>query len=86
MQLLFINFKNVKNMIVFKNKEVINLKELSEMTGLAKSTLWKKTMNRSVPHYKVGKMLYFNVSEIYQWLQKDKVQTAEEITKEVEPI
>jgi excisionase family DNA binding protein len=55
-------------------KEVINLKELSQMTGLSKSCLWKKTMSRQIPHYKVGKLCYFNVSEINKWLQSNRVE------------
>jgi predicted DNA-binding transcriptional regulator AlpA len=68
--------------MLYNNKEVINLKELSQMTGLSKSTLWKKTMNREIPHYKVSKMLFFNVAEINKWLQSNKVQTKEEIIAE----
>jgi excisionase family DNA binding protein len=60
-------------------KEVINLKELATYTGLSRSTLWKKTMNRSIPFFRVGKLCYFNVAEINQWLQSNRVETIEEL-------
>jgi excisionase family DNA binding protein len=63
-------------------KEVINLKELCEYTGLSKSTIWKKTSNKTIPHYKVGKMLYFNIKEINSWLQSNRVETEEAIREE----
>jgi excisionase family DNA binding protein len=53
-------------------KEVINLRELSEYTGLSRSYLWKLTMSRQVPFYRVGKLCYFNVKEINQWLQSKR--------------
>ncbi len=68
-------------MLETPTKEVINLKELAEYTGLSKSTLWKKTMNRSIPFYRVGKLCYFNVKEINQWLQSNRVETIEELKK-----
>jgi excisionase family DNA binding protein len=63
-------------------KEVFNLKELCEYTGLSKSTIWKKTSNKTIPHYKVGKMLYFNIKEINSWLQSNRVETEEAIREE----
>ncbi len=53
-------------------KEVINLRELSEYTGLSRSYLWKLTMSRQVPFYRVGKLCYFNDKEINQWLQSKR--------------
>jgi excisionase family DNA binding protein len=70
-------------MLSTPQKEVINLKELATYTGLSKSTLWKKTMARTIPHFKVGKMLYFNVAEINKWLQTNRVETIEEIKKTI---
>jgi predicted DNA-binding transcriptional regulator AlpA len=59
-------------------KEVINLKELSLLTGLSKSTLYKKTCNKSVPYFKLGSTLYFKTSEIIDWMLQNRVVTPEQ--------
>lgn len=73
-------------MTVKIEKEVINLTELSAYTGLSKSTIWKKTSKRTIPHYKVGKMLYFNIKEINSWLQSNRVETEEALKEEARKI
>ena len=59
-------------------KEVINLKELSLLTGLSKSTLYKRTCNKSVPYFKLGSTLYFKTSEIMDWMLQNRVVTPEQ--------
>jgi excisionase family DNA binding protein len=73
-------------MTVKIEKEVINVIELSAYIGLSKSTIWKKTSNKSIPHYKVGKMLYFNIKEINSWLQSNRVETEEALKEEAREI
>jgi excisionase family DNA binding protein len=73
-------------MTVKIEKEVINLIELSAYIGLSKSTIWKKTSNRTIPHFKVGKMLYFNIKEINSWLQSNRVETEEALKEEARKI
>jgi predicted DNA-binding transcriptional regulator AlpA len=69
-------------MTVKIEKEVINVIELSDYIRLSKSTIWKKTSNRTIPHFKVGKMLYFNIKEINSWLQSNRVETEEALKEE----
>jgi excisionase family DNA binding protein len=73
-------------MTVKIEKEVINVIELSAYIGLSKSTIWKKTSNKSIPHYKMGKMLYFNIKEINSWLQSNRVETEEALKEEAREI
>jgi excisionase family DNA binding protein len=73
-------------MLLKIEKEVINLIELSAYIGLSKSTIWKKTSNRTIPHFKVGKMLYFNIKEINSWLQSNRVETEEALKEEARKI
>jgi excisionase family DNA binding protein len=64
-------------------KEVMNLKDVAKYTGLSTSTIYKKTMNREIPHYKVSKTLFFKFEEIKKWLLSNKVETAFEIRKKI---
>jgi len=51
------------------NKTVFNVTEVSEFLGLAKSTVYKLTMSKKIPHYKKLKHLYFIRTEIENWVK-----------------
>jgi excisionase family DNA binding protein len=57
--------------------------ELAEaVTGLSRSTLYKKTHRREIPHRHVHGRLYFRRSELEAWLDGGRRATAEEIAHE----
>lgn len=54
-------------------KNVLTLNDVSALTGLSKSWLYKATCDRKIPHYKpFGKMLYFDRKEIEDWMRQGK--------------
>lgn len=56
--------------IINASKEVLTSDEAARYMGISKSTLYKLTMNKKIPHYKpFGKMCYFKRLELEQWLQ-----------------
>lgn len=60
-------------------KEVINLKEFSELTGLSRSTIYKKTMNKTLTHYKVGRLCYFKLDDVKKYLLANKVDSEDQL-------
>ena len=62
-------------------KSVLTLEEVCLLTGLAKSTVYKMTANRVIPHYHCGdngKHLYFRKDEVEGWLTRNKVSSQTE--------
>ena len=59
--------------------DVLNLNQASEYISLSKSAIYKKTSDRTIPHFKQGKKLYFKRSELNEWLTKQKILTNDEI-------
>ena len=60
------------------NKSVLNFDEVAVYTGLSKSTLYKLTCSKKIPHYKPsGKLLYFDRKELDSWLLQNRVHTTE---------
>ena len=43
--------------------------EASELLRTSKSTLYKMTMNNTIPHYKVGRGLRFKKDELIQFVE-----------------
>ncbi len=61
-------------------KEVLNFKEACLYLELSESHLYKLTSTRQIPHYcPNGKKLYFNRTELDQWLQRKRLSSTEDI-------
>lgn len=61
---------------------LINIQAAAVLLNLAVSTLYEKTSERSIPHYKHGKKILFKKSELLAWIESRKVASAQEIKKE----
>lgn len=82
--------KNIENRLdrieklLLSQKTVLNFDELVEYTGLSRSYLYKLTSKGDIPFYRPnGKQLYFNKTEIDEWLLRNRSKTNEEIQKDV---
>ncbi len=60
----------------------MNVKEASAFLNLAVTTLYEKTSERTIPHYKNGKKITFRRSELIEWVQSKKVKTADDFEQE----
>ena len=71
--------EEIKKYSLMAAKEVLLVDDVSILTGISKSTIYKMTCNRSIPHYKPnGKCLYFDKREIENWMRQNRVNTNEE--------
>ena len=58
--------------------ELLNMQQASEYLNLSKSSIYKLTMKREIPHFKRGK-LYFKRSELQAWMTTNRIETKAEI-------
>ena len=66
-----------------QNKIVLNIDEVAQFTGLSKLYLYKLTSKNEIPHSKPnGKNIFFNKSEIEEWLLRNRQATNEELEAE----
>lgn len=60
-------------------KNVLTLEDVSLLTGLSKSHLYRLTCTRQIPFYKPnGKQIYFDRAEIESWMKQNRVATQQE--------
>jgi excisionase family DNA binding protein len=64
------------------SKNILNLDDLSHLTGLSKSHIYKLTASSKIPHYKQSSHLYFDRLEIEAWLKENRIKTQSEIEQE----
>lgn len=62
-----------------KESKLMNVTEVAEYLNLAISSIYGLVHQRKIPSYKVGKKLYFEVSEIDAWIHSGKNKTNNEI-------
>ena len=68
---------------LYLNKNVLSFDEASKFLNLSKSDLYKLTSACLIPHYKPqGKMLYFDKSELEEWLRQNPVKTQAQISEQ----
>lgn len=66
--------------LLLSQKTVLNFDEVAAYTGLSKSYLYKLTSTGGIPCYKPqGKMIYFNKTEIDNFLMQNRKATNEEL-------
>ena len=61
------------------DENFLNIDEAAKFLGIQRSTLYKYTCFKIVPHYKPGKKLYFVKSELIDWVKNSPVRTIDEI-------
>lgn len=65
---------------------LINVQEAAALLNLAVTTLYEKTSEKLIPHYKHGKKIMFKKSELLAWVESRKVPTIHEVRKEAASI
>jgi len=61
------------------NERPLTLEEAADYLRLEKSTLYKFTYGKKIPHYKPnGKMLYFLKSDLREWMLKNRIKAISE--------
>jgi excisionase family DNA binding protein len=61
---------------------LINIQEAAALLNLAVATVYEKTSEKLIPHYKHGKKVMFKKSELLAWVESRRVKTIHEIRKE----
>ena len=61
-------------------KEVLNFNDACSYLDISASHLYKLTSQKSIPHFcPQGKKLYFNRTELDEWLQRNRQTSTDEI-------
>ena len=65
------------------SKTVLTMDECVLYTGLSKSTMYKMTSNKVIPHYKPNnKLIYFKRAEVEEWLLSNPIATSADLEQQ----
>ena len=71
--------REIKALSLLSAKNVLTIEEVSKLTDLSVSCLYKKTCAKEIPYYKKDKRIYFKRQEIEEWMLQNRVATKEEL-------
>jgi len=55
-----------------RSDQLLNVAQCASMLDLQKSTVYRMTSLKKIPHYKRGGRLYFSRQEVLEWLKNKK--------------
>lgn len=70
--------EGLKSLMVLAAKSTLTLNDVSLLFGISRSTIYKMTSGRTIPHYRKGKLLFFDKAELDQWAKANRVTTLQE--------
>jgi excisionase family DNA binding protein len=67
------------------NSDYLNIQDLSQHLRIKPSTLYSMVEKKAIPHYRVGRMVRFKLSEIDQWMEGNREECVDpgEVAKKV---
>jgi len=66
------------------DSDLINIKQASELLGLAVPTIYAKVSERLIPHSKQGKKLFFSREQLAAWIKSGQRKTVADLQTEAE--
>ena len=56
-------------------EKLLCIKEVAELTGLSRATIYSYVCKKIVPHYKLGTRTLFNRTELEDWISARSVKS-----------
>ena len=77
--------KEVVNTTIFCTKVMLTPDEAAAYLGVSKSYIYRLTSRNEIPCYKpLGKMCYFDRSELEEWIRSNRAATDAEISQQAQ--
>jgi excisionase family DNA binding protein len=75
--LILAKLEKLERMASLTTKNVLNVEDAAELTGLSKSRIYVLCQKNMIPHYKQGKT-YFKRKEVEDWMTAHYMPTKQE--------
>ena len=77
--------KQVVENTIFCTKAILTADEAASYLGISKSYLYKLTSRKEIPYYRpMGKVVYFDRTELEEWVRDNRISTAQEINAQAQ--
>ena len=69
--------------ILKQSEKLLTYQMAKKYLNIRAYTNYKKTLKSQIPHFKLGKKLYFKKSDLKNWLMRNKISTDSELEQKV---
>ncbi|MDN3666910.1 helix-turn-helix domain-containing protein [Algibacter miyuki] len=76
--------KNYESQNRIQQDELLSIDEAAKLIKLAKATLYGLVHKKAIPFSKKGKRLYFQKTELLDWIKSDKKDTKQSMNYKVD--
>lgn len=76
--LILKELSELKALTLLAAKNTLTLDDVCLLYGFSKSTIYKMTSAKAIPHYRRGKVLFFDKGELDQWAKECRINTEAE--------
>jgi len=73
--------KPIINKDVAEN-DILNVEDVAKKLGIEKGTVYNLTHKRQIPYFKRGGRIYFDATEINEWVRSDRRKTLKQLKEE----
>ena len=70
--------EELKALTLLNAKNLLRFEDVVLLYGFSRSTLYKMTSSRQIPHFRRGKVLFFDKNEVDQWVKENRINTQAE--------
>lgn len=81
-ELILTELAELKRLALLSAKDVLTIDDVSLLTNISRSALYKMTSAREIPFYKRGKFVYFDRAELQAWMKENRVTPANELQQD----
>lgn len=68
----------LKALTLLAAKSTLSIDDVCLLYGFSRSTIYKMTSSKAIPHYRRGKLLFFDKAELDQWCKECRINTQAE--------
>lgn len=70
--------EELKALTLLAAKNTLTLDDVVLLFGFSRSTIYKLTSSKAIPHYRRGKVLFFDKAELDAWAKECRINTQAE--------
>ena len=84
-EIIYKKLIEIEKMLQLNTDTVMDLESAAAYLKMKKSFIYSLTSKFEIPHFKVGKRLYFSKNNLREWLEAKRVKTLKELENERDP-
>lgn len=77
-EMILNEIRELKTLTLLAAKNTLTLEDVCALYGFSRSTIYKLTSAKAIPHYRRGKVLFFDKAEIDAWAKENRINTQAE--------